>query len=250
MSADEYLSQLLASYAVNTTAAKAAGCQIYPVLQTWSNGYLNRAYFSGSIVKGTGISLSTDADIFLSLSSTTPGTLEEMYTSLRDAVVAAGYPARRQDVSIGTTVNGYSIDLVPGRRQSQYGNDHSLYRNRTGSWTKTNVESHITYVSGSGRKDEIRILKLWRTRHGLRMPSFYLEMATIDALKYARTGQLANNVWSVLEHFRDNLLSTRYVDPSNTNNVISDDCSAPEKAAISAVAQSSLSMKFWQEIVW
>lgn len=250
MSADEYLSQLLASYAVNTTAAKAAGNQIYPILQTWGNGYLNRAEFSGSIAKGTGISLSTDADIFLSLSSTTPGTLEEMYTSLCNVVIAAGYPARRQDVSIGTTVNGYAIDLVPGRRQSQYGNEHSLYRNRTGTWTKTDVDSHITYVSNSGRVDEIRILKLWRIRHRLRMPSFYLEMAAIDALKYARTGQLANNVWGVLEHLRDNISSTRYVDPSNTNNVISDDCSAAEKDAISAMARSSLSMKLWNEIVW
>lgn len=250
MSADEYLKQLLASYAVNSTAAKTAGNQIYPILEKWSNGYLNKAEFSGSIAKGTGISLSTDADIFLSLSSTTPGTLKEMYISLCKAVISAGYPARQQDVSIGTTVNGYSIDLVPGRKQSQYGNDHSLYRNRTDTWTQTNVESHISYVSESGRVDEIRVLKLWRERHGLRMPSFYIEMAAIDALQYARKDQLSGNVWRVLEHFRANIETTRYIDPSNTNNVISDDCTKAEKAAIAAMARESLSKKNWKHIVW
>ena len=250
LSAEGYLKQLLARYAVNATAAKAAGNQIYPILEKWSNGYLNKAEFSGSIAKGTGISLSTDADIFLSLSSTTPGTLKEIYKSLCNAVTTAGYPARQQDVSIGTTVNGYSIDLVPGRRQSQYGNDHSLYRNKTDTWTQTNVESHIAYVSQSGRVDEIRVLKIWRERHRLRMPSFYIEMVAIDVLQNARKDQLPSNVWRVLEGFRDNIEFARYIDPSNTNNVISDDCTKAEKAAISAMARESLSKKIWEDIVW
>ena len=250
MAADEYLTGLLATYAVNTIAAKAAGNQIYPVLEKWSNGYLNKAEFSGSISKGTGISLSTDADIFLSLTSTTPGTLAEMYLSLCNAVTAAGFPVRKQDVSVGTTVNGYSIDLVPGRRKSQYGNDHSLYRNRTGTWTQTNVESHVAHVTGSGRVDEIRVLKLWRIRHGLRMPSFYLELASIDALHYARHNELSTNVWRVLEHFRDCIEVARYIDPANTNNVVSDDCTKAEKVAIAAKARESLAKKAWNDIVW
>ena len=118
MSSDEYLRSLVQKYAVNVEGAKSAGNQIYPVLEKWSNGFLTKAEFSGSLAKGTGISISTDADIFLSLSSTTPGTLAEMYETLCNAVSTAGYPVRKQDVSVGTTVNAYSIYLVPGRRQS------------------------------------------------------------------------------------------------------------------------------------
>jgi hypothetical protein len=250
MSAEEYLRGLVQKYAVNAEGAKAAGNQIYPVLEKWSNGFLAKAEFSGSLAKGTGISISTDADIFLSLSSTTPGTLADMYNTLCNAVTGAGFPVRKQDVSVGTTVNGYSIDLVPGRRQSQYGNDHSLYRHRTGTWTKTDVQNHIALVSGSGRVDEIRVLKLWRTRHGLRFPSFYLELAALDSLHYARHGELATNVWRALEHLRDGFYTARYVDPSNTNNTVSDDCTATEKAAIASKAQESLGKKTWGEIVW
>ncbi len=250
MSADEYLRGLVQKYAVNADGAKAAGNQIYPVLERWSNGFLNKAEFSGSLAKGTGISLSTDADIFLSLSSTTPGTLAEMYETLGKAVSSAGYPVRKQDVSIGTTVSGFAIDLVPGRRLSQYGNEHSLYRNRTGTWTKTDVQTHIALVSGSGRVDEIRILKAWRTRHNLHFPSFYIELATLDALHYARHGDIAANVWRTLEHLRDNIKTARYIDPANTNNVVSDDCTASEKTAIAQQAAASIGKKTWQEIVW
>ncbi len=250
VSAEQYLKELVQKYAVNAEGAKAAGNRIYPVLERWSNGFLTKAEFSGSLAKGTGISISTDADIFLSLSSETPGTLADMYNTLCTAVAAAGFPVRKQDVSVGTTVDGYSIDLVPGRRQSQYGNEHSLYRNRGGTWTKTDVQAHISLVSNSGRTDEIRLLKLWRTRHGLRFPSFYLEMATMDALHYARNGELATNVWRAFEHFRDKLETARYVDPSNTNNVISEDCTYTEKTAIARKARESLGKKTWGEIVW
>jgi hypothetical protein len=250
VSPDEYLQGLLGKYTVNAEGAKAAGNQIYPVLEKWSNGYLNKAGFSGSLAKGTGVSISTDADILLSLTSTTPGTLADMYTTLYNAVTAAGYAGRKQDVSIGVTVNGYSIDLVPARRQSQYGNDHSLYRNKTNTWTQTNVETHISYVTGSGRIDEIRLLKLWRLRHGLAFPSFYLELAVINALQYARHGSTAANVLQALEHLRDNIQTARYVDPANSNNIVSLDCSQAEKASIAAKAKESLGKKTWQEIVW
>lgn len=250
MSGEEYLRGLVQKYAVNADGAKSAGSQIYPVLENWSNGFLVKAEFSGSLAKGTSISLSTDADIFLSLSSTTPGTLSEMYETLCIAVSRAGYPVRKQDVSVGTTVSGYSIDLVPGRRQSQYGNEHSLYRNRTGSWTMTNVQTHIAIVSDSGRTDEIRILKTWRTLHGLRFPSFYLELAVLDALQHARHGDIAANVWRALEYLRDSIETVRFIDPANTNNVVSGDCTGTEKAAIALQASASLAKKTWQEIVW
>ena len=90
MTADEYLQNLLQKYAVNVAGAKAAGNIIYPVLEQWGSQYLNNATYSGSLAKGTGISASADADIFLSLSSTTPGTLADMYSSLYNAVTAVG----------------------------------------------------------------------------------------------------------------------------------------------------------------
>ncbi len=250
MTGDEYLASILQKYAVNIAGAEAAGQIIYPVLVKWGNVYLINAEFSGSLVKGTGISIGTDADIFLSLSSSMPGTLADMYLTLYNALTIAGYTARKQNVSIGVKVNSYSIDLVPGRRQSQYGNDHSLYRSKTNNWTQTNVAKHIAYVQGSGRINEIKILKVWRQLHRLEFPSFFLEMAVIDALTYARTGNLAANVLTVLDHIRDKIKTVRYVDPANTNNVVSDDCTVAEKIAIAAQAANSRAQQTWERIVW
>ena len=184
------------------------------------------------------------------MSSNTPGTLADLYGTLFNAVTQAGYIARKQNVSIGITVNGYKIDLVPARRQSQYGNDHSLYKSKAGSWTQTNINSHINHVKNSNRIEEIRLSKIWRQLHNLEFPSFYLELAVIDALKYSTAGNLSANFLKVLEFFRDSLPSTRYVDPANTNNIISDDLTAAQKIAISSQARLSRNQQNWRRIVW
>tara|TARA_R110002072_G_scaffold6364_6_gene37583 strand:- start:16510 stop:17262 length:753 start_codon:yes stop_codon:yes gene_type:complete len=250
MTGDTYLRSILQKYDVNISGAEAAGNTIYPVIQTWGNSYLVKAEFSGSLTKGTGINIGTDADIFISVSSTTPGTLADLYRTLFNAVTQAGYTARKQNVSIGTTVNGYKIDLVPGRRQSQYGNDHSLYKSKSGSWTQTDINTHINHVKGSNRIEEIRLAKTWRQLHNLEFPSFYLEMAVIDSLKYTTVGNLSVNFLKVLEFFRDSLPTTRYVDPANTNNIISDDLNAIQKTTISSQARLSRNQQTWRGIVW
>lgn len=250
MTGDQYLRSILAKYAIDQAAAQIAGRTIYPVLERWSNGYMVRAEFSGSMAKGTAINIGTDADIFISLQSTTPGTLQDIYNTLHTAVIQSGYPARRQNVSIGITVRGHNIDLVPGRRQDQYGNDHSLYKSKSGSWTKTNIHTHINQVASSNRTDEIKLTKIWRELNGLSFPSFYLELAVIDALNYAKAGELASNFWTVLGFLRDHLASKRYVDPANTNNVISDDLGIQEKRIIAAKAAEAKNQNNWNRIVW
>jgi hypothetical protein len=250
MSSDKYLQDILKKYEVNVGGAQAAANSIYPVISQWGGEYLKSAEFSGSLAKGTAVSNGADADVFLSLSSTTPNTLKEIYDSLHSKMTAAGYNARRQNVSIGLQVNGYSIDLVPGKRQSQFGNDHSLYRSKADSWTKTNVATHISHISNSGRTDEIRVLKIWRNQRSLDIPSFLLELAVIDGLKFARRGNLAENVWNALDFLAKNIQTKRYVDPANTNNVISDDCSSQDKALVAAKAAESRNKRTWEEIVW
>ena len=66
-------------------------------------------------------------------------------------------------------------------------------------------------MSSSGRIDEIRLLKTWRTLHGLRFPSFYLEMAALDALRYALRGNVAVNVLRCLEYLRDKIEFAREI---------------------------------------
>jgi hypothetical protein len=249
MPADQYLTKIISKYQINEEGVKAQVTLLYPTIQRWGNEYLLEAIYSGSIAKGTAISLGTDADVFISLSSTTQETLAEIYHTLYNALTQAGYHARKQNVSIGVNSGGYQIDLVPGKRQSQYGYDHSLYKNKAGTWTKTNVKTHVSYVSGSNRILEIRLTKIWRELNKLEFPSFYLELAVIDCLSGRSYSDLNGNFWQVLGFLSGDFVNKRYVDPANNNNVISDDLSISERQLIESAAQIARRKTDWAQIV-
>ncbi len=222
MSADDYLLRILAREAVDTgpySPVRAVQAVLQPALQIWAGGHLSSISPSGSFAKGTANHSGTDIDLFISLDRNTPDTLKDIYNKLFRRMTELGYQPKAQNVSINIRVDGYDVDLVPARRQDGYSQDHSLFRRRADTWTKTNVTTHINRVAQSGRTAEIRVVKLWRNQKGLDFPSFYLELTVLDALAYAR-GTLSQNVWKVFEYLRDSFASARVMDPANTNNVI------------------------------
>lgn len=252
MPGDQYLRAILAREQVDTSArSPVLGVQrtVNPVIQEWAGAHLAGISPSGSFAKGTANRTGTDIDLFVSLSSSLNWTLKDIYDSLFRRLQQAGFTPRRQNVSIGCRIGIYDVDVVPAKRQTSTGSDHSLYRRKADTWTKTNVGNHIGLVSRSGRIEEIRIIKLWRKQKGLEFPSFYLELTTIAALSGRRSGNLANNVWAVLEYLRDKFPNARVVDPANTNNVVSDDVSGTDKASVAATAARALMAKDWSEIV-
>lgn len=198
---EEHLRAVLARHWVDTginSPVRAVQAILDPALRAWGGQYLVDIRPSGSFAKGTAVRGGTDIDIFVSLTSTLSSPLKSIYDTLLNALTQAGYRTRRQNVSIGTSINGWRVDVTPARRQDQHGNYHSLWSNKTGSWLQTNVNEHCRIVSGSGRLDEIRLMKIWRNGLGLDWPSFYLELFTIDVLSGARVGNLQNNVATVL----------------------------------------------------
>jgi hypothetical protein len=251
MTPDQYLQNILNREAVNTalvSPVRGVQATLASVLQTWSSGYLLSVAPSGSFAKGTANASGTDIDLFISLSENTPATLKEVHDTLFTAVSNAGYTPRRQNVSINIRVGGYDVDLVPGKRQNAISTDHSLYRRKADTWTKTNVGTHIRTVIAGGRMAETRVLKLWRNQKNLDFPSFYLELVVMAALAGKR-GSLSQNVWTVFQYLRDTFPNARFVDPANTNNVISDDLSASAKSAIKAAAVTALAASNWNQIV-
>lgn len=55
---------------------------------------------------------------------------------------------------------------------------------------------------------------------------------------------------SVFQFIINNLLTTRIVDISNTNNIISDDLTYNEKQLIISQARNSLNQQYWRDVVW
>lgn len=251
MTADEYLQRILEREAVdNGTYSPVRGVQslIAPAIREWAGTWLVGVNPSGSFAKGTANHSGTDIDLFISLAQNTPSTLKEIYDTLFRKMTEKGYTPKRQNVSICVKMNGYNVDLVPAKRQDGYSDDHSLYRRKADTWTKTNVIRHINHVQQGGRINETRVVKLWRNQKGLDFPSFYLELTVINALS-GQYGSLSSNVWRVFEYLRDTFSNARVVDPANTNNIISDDLTTAEKARIKAAAEQALKATDWNQIV-
>lgn len=251
MSADSYLQGILVRTSVDTglySPVRGVQRTLAPLLNNWAGQYLLSVAPSGSFAKGTANSTGTDIDLFISLSQSTPDALKEVHATLVRALRSAGYTPRLQNVSINIKVGGYDVDLVPGKRQNAYSTDHSLYRRKADTWTKTNVDTHAATVIGGRRQLESRIIKLWRDQKGLSFPSFYIELCVIEALR-GRTGSLSSNVWRVLEYLRDSFTSARIVDPANTANIISDDLTVAEKVSIQRAAAAACAASNWAQIV-
>lgn len=251
MTGDQYLQMVIAKYAVQhgeLSPAEMFGSAVAGPLARWAGQYLNQLTYSGSYAKGTGVHGLSDVDIFISLKSNTPGNLRELYNNLFQAAAKYSWQPRKQNVSIGVTINGTRGDLVPGKQQEGYADYHSLFVSKRDSWTQTNVALHIDRVKNSGRTQEIRALKIWAFQNGLEIPSLHLELFTIDALQ-GFGPSVATNVLASLEAMGKHFHQTRVVDPANTANIISDDLTQREKVEIAVAAGRSARASTWEEII-
>lgn len=249
---DVHLRNILARIRVDTgpnSPVRGVQTVLWPSLRDWAGNLLVAMGPSGSFAKGTAIRGGTDIDIFVSLSHQTEASLENIYTTLFNRLYHAGFEPRQQNVSIGIKLNGYSVDVVPARRQSHVGEFHSLWRRRAKTWTQTNINTHINTIRNSGRAEEIMILKLWRRQNGLVFPSFLLELVTIEACRGRKLGAVSANVWATILYIRDNIRTAVFIDPANTNNRISDDLTGAEKEALAAAASRASRATYWGEIL-
>lgn len=253
MTPDQYVEAVLAKYAVPRgpqSPAEQLGTAVAAPLRTWAGQQLNELRYSGSYAKETGVRGISDVDVFISLKSDTSDTLKEIYEKLFSLAQTNGWSPRRQNVSVGVTVNGTRGDLVPGKLQAGQQSYHSLYLRKRDSWTQTNVALHVDTVHRSGRLKEIRAVKIWRMLHNLDFPSLYLELFTIRALSGRSQSTLAENVLHALRTIGTSLTSTRIEDPANTNNTLSDDLTQAEKQQIATLAAQSAREQSWGRIIW
>ncbi len=253
MTPDQYVESVLTKYAVPrgpTSPAEQLGAAVAWPLRTWAGQQLNALEYSGSYAKETGVHGISDVDIFISLKSDTRNTLKEIYDGLCSLAQKQGWSPRQQNVSVGVTVNGTRGDLVPGKVQAGYQNYHSLYLRKRDSRTQTNVSLHTGTVRNAGRLREIRAVKIWRFLHGLNFPSLYLELFTIQSLAGRSQSTLGENVLHALRTIGASLATTRIEDPSNTNNVLSDELTRQEKDHIASSAWQSSQQQSWGKIIW
>jgi len=254
---DEYVNQILTKYQMDTgtqSVAYTTAMTFKSLAEEWAAKCCRSVAVSGSYAKLTAVSSSlaggSDIDLFISLASTTDGTMKELYEMLFKFLTAKGWTVKRQNVSLGIKVGNVAIDFVPGKHQGGNDEDHTLYVRRGDTWKKTSVQTHTTHVLYSGYTAEIRALKIWKRLHSLDFLSFYLELFAIRALNASSSNSIATNVWTVLQAIRDNLEHWYIVDPANSNNIISEQHTADEKKKIVAQAKSSFAKTKWEQVIW
>jgi len=264
---DQYVESIVAKYAVENqpgSDAEREACALGRLISDWAGKDLVGFQLSGSYEKGTAISLGTDVDILVSIEK--PNDAQEVYLSLYRHCAERNFPPEAHGVSIRILSNGVKVHMIPWNLDHSRAQEpdahpvagggkhqHTLYHQRRGVTVETNINKHTQMVRGSGRADEIRALKIWRERHHLEWPSFYLELTVMDALSDAeapKSGSLAKNVSTVLHYLAHDFPRAVTMDPANTENVISDDLNAKEKSVISREARKSLVMGAWEKIIW
>ena len=114
MTSNQYLLGIINKYtsSQNSDIIKISLSTLLYDVQLWANGYLLDIITSGSRAKGTAIKGSSDIDFLISLSSSTPNTLADIFNSLYNWLIAKGYQVRKQNVSLGIAYNGYNIDFA------------------------------------------------------------------------------------------------------------------------------------------
>jgi hypothetical protein len=250
---DAYVRSILAKYDLpsgESSPAELAAAELMVPTTQWAGRYLQGISYCGSYAKGTRVKGAADLDVLVSLGPKTPLDADKLYDRFFDFLKRKDLKPRRLNVSIGLQHNGLEIHLIPARQEWGSSNDHRIFETEHQRVTRTNLTTHINVVKESGFVEEIRLAKIWRNLRGLRLPSFCLELAVLDALKHSPHDQPAVNMGAVLAYLKDTLPNAPLRDPANFENRVSDDLMKHEKIAISEAAADSLKQANWGKVVW
>ena len=204
---------------------------------------------SGAYVKNTAITLSSHVDVLIALSPVPGMEMKNIYWSLFEYLTDHDLRPHTRDVSIRLQNKVFSVDLIPAYRDRETGRT-ALFNKRSGNVVHTDVARHVHLIANSGRQQEICAIKIWRERMSLDFPSLYLELMVLRALGSERFGQLADNILAVFRHLSSKFEQSVVADPSNSDNILSNDLSASDKKAIAKAARDALYDENWKKILW
>ncbi|KTD25066.1 SMODS domain-containing nucleotidyltransferase [Legionella maceachernii] len=260
MTSEQYLNLIITKYNPrNLLNSSQELIRLKTILKIWANSCYLDIIESGSRAKGTAISIASDVDYVVSLTSNcneSDGGLKSIYDSLFKRL-SAEYPVvRKQNVSCRINLNNLQVDVTPAKKHNGNTNYHWIYRSESNQYHQTNMQQHINDILTSGRIQEIKIVKIWRELNKLDIPSIYLEYLIIKNILLNKPkdpnklGSNAFHIFTELAKDTNNPLFSRVVDPANSNNILSDLITQNEKFNIIKVAKIAAQKQYWDQIVW
>lgn len=184
-------------------------------------GSIIRFTHGGSRAKGTMVKEDYDLDLPTYLDNEDNGvgeTLEEIYESIA-TLLGRSFVVKRKRSALrlrSRTGEDLKVDVVPGRYTDWTRTDAFIHQNDGDKERqKTNLEKHISHVRDSGCTEQIRLGKLWRTRHDIGIKTFPLELLIIVILTEDGSGDLEARFRRVLEAFAERIGELQIEDPAN-----------------------------------
>lgn len=208
-----------------------------------------RFYYGGSYGKDTIILAGYDLDIVMYWPHDCGYTLEGIFNAV--GKMLKGHWTYVSPKNVAWTLpfqGGFHVDVVPGRALDgtfQYAN---LFRSQTGQPLQTSLKVHIDAVRKSGRRELVRLLKLWKVRRNVPVKSFVLELLGIEGAKATSLTEFEPQLIAALAHVRERIAAGRFIDPANSSNDLGDAMSAPEKAATRSAAAEAIAARTWHDV--
>ena len=226
MSAADYLHELLASQSLEEgcpelEALDAVRDDVEHLVRDAYTKSVIRFTHGGSRAKGTLVKEDYDLDLvcyFENGDCAAGETLEDIYNDTA-TLLEESFVVRRKRSALRLRSKkdaDLRVDVVPGRYTDQTCSDAYIHQNEgEKERQKTNLEKHITHVRDGGCTEVIRLCKLWRTRNGIGIKTFPLELLVIVILDEDCSGDLEMRFRRVLEAFADHIDDLHIEDPAN-----------------------------------
>lgn len=252
MTPHEYLCRVLASQEMRDTDV-----QVVRSLRDELAAFLGRQlgsgpriYYGGSYGKHTMIREAFDLDLVVYFPPTDSRSLAEIFGAVHQALVRGKYVVEPQTVALRLPYQaGFHVDVVPGRALASDFLYATLYKNSNPPSTlKTSLKVHIDAVRKTELRQIVRLLKLWRVRHGVPLKTFALEILAARALAGKRRDDYGTAMWTIFQYMSKEVPTVRLQDPANTNNVL--DLTMQERSSATQAAANSLSAQSWSQILW
>jgi hypothetical protein len=217
--------------------------RLIPLLSSWGGALLEAvtligAYANDTAIRGPSLQPGDFAvDLFLGLTPKAAPGPNQWHASIRE--VFRQFQPQPHNVATRILVDGTPVDLIPGQRL-RHTQQHVLWHEAKGLSLTTNLPAQVRHVRLSGCAGDIRAVKIWLRRNHIRMPSYVVEAAVIQALAGIDGVQPAERFWRVLRFFETEFATIRLPDPGNPENILSDVIDDATKACIGECARESL----------
>ena len=251
---DEYLKKILSEENLKSDPQLLKKYLSYKAeIKEWLNRKFEsrlicKAEDAGSFFKRTSIASNTDLDIVLAFRNTSYSTLEEMYYHVYDCLQAHfGHKAivTKQTKAIGLTFehNGLPIhfDIVPGREVGDYNvtKELNLYVRPDWAWqkgssfkTNISVQKTITVNKPEARR-VIKLLKTYKVRNGIELPSVIIDQCVVESLSDRRFGlhfSDTENLLNSMNFIARKIQQNNYSDTANSNNNLNSKLSSTQRS--------------------